>query len=64
MENYVKMNFGEIKRKLNTKRAIIEFFMEVGYYYPPFSSYNYEFCLQVLSGKKKVSFFFILKNFV
>ena len=56
MENYIQVNLGDIKQKLNTRRAIIEFFMEGGYYYPPFSSYNYEFCLQVLGGKKKVRF--------
>ena len=58
MENYVQINFGEIKKKLNSKRAIIEFFMESGYYYPPFSSYNYEFCLKVLNGEKKVNLLF------
>lgn len=54
------VNLGEIKQKLNNKRAIIEFFMEAGYYYPPFSSYNYQFCLQVLQGKKKVNLYLII----
>lgn len=59
MENAIRLNFGEIKKKLNNKRAIIEFFMESGYYYPPFSSFNYQFCLQVLNGSKKVSLLYL-----
>ena len=54
MEPAQNVGLGEIKTKLNNKRSIIEFFMETGYYYPPFSSFNYEFCLQVLEGKKSV----------
>jgi len=61
--NFIQMNLCDIKQKLNNKRAIIEFFMESGYYYPPFSSFNYQFCIQVLNGSKKVLiiiFYFIL----
>ena len=54
MEQNNKISLGVLKQKLNTKKAIIEFFLESGYYYPPFSCYNYKFCLQVLSGQKKV----------
>lgn len=58
--NFIQINLGDIKQKLNNKRAIIEFFMESGYYYPPFSSFNYQFCLQVLNGSKKVYIIIIL----
>ena len=54
LEEIFQIDLGEVKKKLNTKRFIIDFFRESGYYYPPFLRYNYEFCLQVLSGRKKV----------
>ena len=57
MEAMNQINFGEIKKKLNNRRAITEFFLELGYYYPPYSSFNYQFTLQVLQGKKKVSLY-------
>jgi len=59
MESIQAVNLGEIKQKLNNKRAIIEFFMESGYYYPPFSSYNYQFSLQVWR-QKKVNLYIII----
>lgn len=61
MESNTQIGLGEIKQKLNNKRAIIEFFLESGYYYPPFSSFNYQFCLQVLQGKKKVKYLLLFK---
>lgn len=54
MEMERNIFLGDIKKKLNNRRAIKEFFMEAGYYFPDFSSFNYQFCLQVLQGKKKV----------
>ena len=65
MENLSKISLSEIKQKLNRKSAVIDFFRElgkpkflfydnIGYFYPNFSSFNYDFCLQVLAGKKKV----------
>ena len=54
-----QINFSEIKQKLNNRRAIIEFFLESGYYFPSFSSFNYQFYLQVLQGKKKVQLDFL-----
>ena len=62
MEDFSKISLNEIKKKLKRKKSIIDFFMEfsnynlifliVRYYYPNFSCYNYNFCLQVLSGKE------------
>lgn len=66
MEEITKISIGEIKKKLNNKTAIIEFFREqgilfyilllIGLYYPNFSSFNFDFCLQVLRGEKKVRY--------
>ena len=64
MEGVSKISLAEIKKKLNKKSAIIDFFRELGiftfnlfiilgYYYLNFSCFNYDFCLQVLAGKKK-----------
>ena len=63
MDNLSKISLSDIKAKLNNKIANVDFFREIdkyiynsytsiGYYYQKFSSFNYEFCLQVLSGKK------------
>lgn len=52
MESDRNIFFGEIKKKLSNKRAIKEFFMEEGYYFPDFSRFNYQFCPQELEGKK------------
>lgn len=64
MENKTKIPLTDIKKKLNTKKSIIDFFREqgilkliilyIGLFYPNFSSFNYAFCLQVLRGDKKV----------
>ena len=64
MEQFCQMDLIDVKKKLNNRRSIIEFFMEIGYYYPPFSCYNYQYCLQVLSGQKKVNHFFHIKFFL
>lgn len=65
MQNTTRITINEIKKKLNNKKAIIDFFREqgmliifiylkIGLYYPNFSSFNYYFCIQVLMGEKKV----------
>lgn len=75
MEDCQKISLSEIKKKLNKKSAIIDFFREmgnatnkfilfIGYFYPNFSSFNYNFCLEVLSGKKKVCKDVYLYNFL
>ena len=70
MEAMAKISLNEIKKKLSNKKAIIDFFREsgiyifinnnIGYYYPEFSSFNYNFCLEVLAGRKKVIIFYLL----
>ncbi len=37
IEEIFQIDLGEVKKKLNTKRTILDFFRELGYYYPPFS---------------------------
>ena len=54
-----KISLNEIKKKLSNKKFIIDFFREsgiyifinnnIGYYYPEFSSFNYNFCPEVLA---------------
>ena len=66
MEELSKISIGEIKKKLNNKSVVIEFFREqgilfyillfIGLYYPDFSSFNFAFYLQVLRGEKKVRY--------
>ena len=65
MQNTTRITISQIKKKLNNKKDIIDFFREqgifiiliylkIGLFYPNFSSFKYYFCIQVLIGEKKL----------